>query len=102
MSGYRYSDLPEGAIGLRLYKIVREELLACEPVYFTRGRPAVDTVLRRASIAGRVEWEGEIGDYYADVLIDEYGSWDGTVALDRQSYRALKNHWMRCKLEPRP
>lgn len=93
------TGVPANAMGLHLYKIIGERLISCEPVYFTGGAPAVDTVLRRAAVSGRVEMEGQIGDYYADVLIDQDGTWTHTVALDRNSYRALKNRWMRCKLE---
>lgn len=96
------ADLPDEAVGLRLHKINRrDELIACEAVRFPRGRPAVDTVLRRAAISGRVEIGGEIEDHFADVLDDD-GSIVETVALDARSYRALKTKWMRCNLEPRP
>lgn len=92
--------LPKNACGLRLYKIVKEQLIACEPVYFTTGFSGVEIVLRRAAISGRVEFEGEIKNHFADILIDHDNTWNATVALDRKSYAALKNHWMRCKLEP--
>lgn len=92
--------LPLDAIGLKLHKIVGEKLLACESVFFTAGASAVNTVLRRAAISGRVEIGGEIGDFFADILTDHDGTWSETVALDSDSYRSLKNHWMRCKLEP--
>jgi len=96
-------QVPENAIGLKLYRInQREELIGCEPVYFVSGRDGVDIVLRRSALSGRVEIEGDINDHYADFLINRDGEWDGTVALDAKSYSALKNHWMRCKTEPRP
>lgn len=56
------------------------------------------TVLRRASISGRVEVGGELADYFADVH-DGDGNLLETVALDRDSYRALKYRWMRCKVQ---
>lgn len=61
-------------------------------------------MLRRAALSGRVEVEpeGPLPDFYADVLIDESGSWDATVALDRNSYNSLKNRWMRCRLDEAP
>lgn len=90
------------AAGLRLYKIVKEDLVACEPIYFVKGRDAVDTVLRRAAIYGRAEVEGDGVDFFADVLTDHDGSWEQTAALDRGSYGALKNKWMRCRLARAP
>lgn len=96
------AELPEDAVGLQLFKIDRkDELIACEGVRFARGRAAVDTVLRRAAISGRVDIGGKINDHFADVLDDD-GSIVETVALDARSYRALNSRWMRCRLEPRP
>lgn len=95
---YHIDQLPADATGLKLHRIDRREnLISCEPVQFVRGRAAVDTVLRRAALSGRVEVDGEIGDHFADILNDN-GDWSHTVSLDADSYRALKNHWMRCKL----
>jgi hypothetical protein len=86
------------AIGLRLARIDgKDNLILCEGVKF-QDRSAVDTILRRAAISGRVEINGEIEDHFADVL-DESGSIVDTVSLDRKSYSALKNRWMRCKVE---
>ena len=90
--------LPPTTVGLRLYRIQGERLIACEAVRFTRGRAAVLTVLRRAAISGRVEVGGEIADHFADVL-DERENLIETVALDAKSYGALKNRWMRCRIE---
>lgn len=92
--------VPDEAMGLRLYKYVKDELIGCELVMFEK-RGAVDTALRRAQISGRVEVGGEIKDHFADIYIDE-GTWTHSVALDAKSYRALKNHWMRCKIERFP
>ena len=95
-------NLPSDAVGLRLARITkREELILCEPVRFTAGRAAIDTTLRRAAISGRVEVEADgviINNHFADVL-DNNGDMVGTVALDAKSYGALKNHWMRCKVD---
>lgn len=102
MGAVNLDRLPAGACGLKLHKIDRRgNLIACEPVVFVRGRIGVDLVLRRAGLAGRVEVEpeGELPDFFADVLISPDGDWETSVALDRHSYRSLKNHWMRCKLE---
>ena len=41
---------------------------------------------------------GETGDFWADFLIDDNGTWDETVALDRDAWNSLKNHWMRSKI----
>jgi len=87
------------AVGLRLARIdSRENLILCEAVRFVAGRPAVVTTLRRAELAGRVEVDGKIENHFADVL-DDNGDLVGTVALDRESYSSLKNHWMRCRVE---
>lgn len=91
-------ELPPDAVALRLYRIVREELIACEAVEFVKGAAAVDTVLRRAALSGRVEIEGEIKDHFADIL-SANGDMVATVALDRKSYRALKEKWARCKVD---
>lgn len=95
-------DLPPETVGLKLHRIDRRDnLIACEGVFFRDKRPAVNTVLRRAAIAGRVDVGGKINDHFADVL-DAEGSLIETVALDAKSYGSLKNKWMRCKTEPRP
>jgi hypothetical protein len=91
--------LPKESAGLRLARIdSRENLILCEAVCFVAGLPGVDTVLRRAAISGRVEVNGKIENHFADVL-DANGSMIEIVALDAGSYRALKTHWMRCKVE---
>lgn len=93
--------LPSNAVGLRLARIDSQQRLSlCEAVRFRDGRKAVDTTLRRAAMSGRVEINGEIKNHFADVL-DDNGDIIETVALDRLSYAALKNHWMRCKVEMR-
>jgi hypothetical protein len=90
--------IPADAARVRLYKIVSGELIACETIYFPDGAPAIDTVLRRAAISGRVEVGGEIADHFADALNDN-GDLVETVALDARSYRALKTRWMKCRLQ---
>lgn len=91
--------LPADAVGLRLARHSGDRLILCEEVRFVRGRAAVDTVLRRAAISGRVEIGGEIADHFADVM-DGNGDIVETVALDARSYKALKTRWMRCKVDP--
>lgn len=95
------STIHPDARGLRLYRHDRRGyLIACELVMFVRGRQAVRTTLYRASISGIVEVEPFDGpmDYFADVHSDEY-NFVQTVRLDRGSYAALKNKWMRCKID---
>ena len=91
--------LPADAMGLKLYKHnSRDELVACELVMFAK-QGAVNTVLRRAGLSGRVEvCPDQIENYFADIYLPDQ-TWSESVALDRDSYRSLKNHWMRCKLE---
>jgi hypothetical protein len=99
---YSIDQLPADATGLKLHRIdARDNLISCEPVYFVRGRAAVDTTLRRAAISGRVEIDGDIENHFADI-INADGSWEHTVSLDGRSYRALKNRWMRCKIARAP
>jgi hypothetical protein len=92
------SKIPLSSVGLRLARINgKDELFLCEAVMFVNGSSAVDTVLRRAAVSGRMEVNGAIENHFADVL-DADGNMVETVALDRKSYSALKNHWMRCKV----
>lgn len=91
-------DVPGDAHAVRLYRISREKLIACEAVAFPGGPSSIDTVLRRANISGRVEIEGKITDHFAD-LLNEDGSMVATVALDAGSYRALKERWMKTRVE---
>lgn len=91
--------IPKESVGLRLCRIDKKDRLwLCEPVTFIAGFAGVEITLRRAAISGRVEVGGENKDHFADV-IDKDGSMIETVALDAHSYRALKNHWMRCRVE---
>ncbi len=93
------NKLPLEAVGIRLARIdSRERLILCEAIRFEDGYLAVDMTLRRAALSGRVEIDGKIENHFADVL-DDSGDIIETVALDRRSYAALKNHWMRCKVE---
>lgn len=91
--------VPQTAVAVRLHRITpKDKLLACEAIQFAGGAAAIDTALRRARISGRCEVGGDIQDHFAD-LLDLDGSMIETVALDRGSYSALKNRWMRCRLE---
>ncbi|TDH35677.1 hypothetical protein E2A64_10070 [Pseudohoeflea suaedae] len=91
-------DIPKDTNGLRLCKMVGDDLVMCEPVQFVGGGAAVDTVLRRASISGNVGPVGDTGDYWADLLNAE-GDWTETIKLDRHSYAAIKTKWARCKID---
>lgn len=89
------------AAGLRLYRNTQAGMLiGCELVMFDAGRPVVDMILRRAAISGVVEVEPFDGgaDYFADVY-SAPENLEQTVRLDRGSYSALKNRWMRCRVE---
>lgn len=104
MSVVNLENLHPEARGLRLNKInAKGELIPCELVMFTGGAAAVNTVLRRAALSGVVKIEPyeERSDYFADVYTNE-NDWEQTILLDRKSYAALKNRWMRCKLEVHP
>lgn len=90
--------LPASGVGVRLARITpKEELILCEAVLFDSAA-AVDTVFRRARISGRVVVNGKIKNHFADIL-DKDGDMVGNVALDAKSYGALKNKWMRCKVD---
>lgn len=91
--------VPETAKVVRLYKHGRDgALIACVGIEFAGGAPAIDTALRRAAISGYVEVGGQLGDYFAD-LLDANGDIVENVALDRASYGALKNRWMRTTID---
>lgn len=89
--------VPERTTGLRLCKVVGNDFRMSEGVQFLNGRNAVETALRRAAISGQVGPVGKTGDYWADFL-NKDGDWEETIALDRDSWNALKNVWMRCKM----
>lgn len=92
-------DLPKEAATIRLCKVVREELILCEAVGFVDGVTAVETVLRRAAINGKVGPVGETGDYWADLMNADADTLVETIALDRKSWNAIKTKWARCKIE---
>jgi hypothetical protein len=100
MSAQNLENLHPEACGLKLHKHnSKDELLSCELVIFSGGRAAVNTVLRRAALAGTVKVEpfDDKMDYFADVYTGTH-TWEQSVLLDKDSYRSLKNHWMRCSL----
>lgn len=111
MTALNLDRIPPNATGLKLYRIKktrdgREILLANELVIFKHGAEAINTTLRRAGLAGRVEVspEGELPDYYADIYEGPNGDtgWNTCVALDRGSYKSLKYHWMPTPYEVEP
>ena len=89
--------LPKSAISIVLYRVSGENLVGCETVTFVTGNQGVETVLRRASISGKVEVGGKFQNHFAD-LLDAKDDIIESVALDAKSYGALKNRWMRCKV----
>ena len=93
-------DLPPDAAGIRLCKVLRNgELVLCETIVFENGRAAVDTVLRRAAISGKVGPIEGTGDFWADLMDCEGDTIVGTIALDRKAWNAIKRKWARCKIE---
>lgn len=99
MDAFYSGEVPEAAKMVRLYRITpKEALLACEAIDFAGGAQAIRTTLNRAAISGRVAVAGEVVDHFAD-LLDASGSMVETVALDRRSYAALKNRWMKTRLD---
>lgn len=88
--------VPYQTAGLRLCKMVNEELHLYEMMMFRGGAAAIDTTLRRAELSGPVGPLGETGDYWAD-LLNADGDWFETVALSRGAWNILKNRWMRCR-----
>jgi hypothetical protein len=89
--------IPENVVGISLAKMRGEKLTLCEEVIFTGGRTAVETTLRRAELSGNVGPVGETGDFFAD-LLDENGDMVENIKLSRESWNALKNRWMPCKV----
>ena len=37
--------------------------------------------------------------YVTPAQIDANGDWSETIALSREAWNSLKNHWMRCRIE---
>lgn len=92
-------NLPTEAAGIRLCKVVRGELILCEMTIFEDGVRAVDTVLRRAAVSGKVGPVGETGDFWADIMNAEGDTLVETVSLDRKAWNAIKRRWARTKIE---
>lgn len=91
------SIIPSEARGLRLCKHFLNELRICERVMF-QDASGVDLILRRAALSGRVAFNVPLEEHWADIL-DENGDIINHAALDADSFRALKGHWMRCRYE---
>jgi hypothetical protein len=95
-------DILPDAVGLRLCKVTgkgaNEQLRVSEKVRFVGGRAGLLTTLMRAQMHGHVG--GAIDrttDFWAD-QIDQIGDHIGEVRLDRESWNALKNKWMRVRM----
>lgn len=91
------SKLPASTVGLRLCKARGDALILCEAVRL-QSQAHVDMILRRAAISGSIGEVGETGDYWAD-LLDANGDMTETIALSREAWNGLKNHWLRCRIE---
>jgi hypothetical protein len=92
------TEIPANVVGIRLCKMVGDDLRLGEPVLFQKGHPAVVTLFRRAAISGVVGPVGETGDFWADLLSDA-DTWVETLALDRDAWNSIKNHWARCRMD---
>ena len=93
-------EIPRSSSGLRLCKVARGALFISDDVVFAGGRPAVLRTLTLAAISGHVG--GPIGpetNFWADVLAAN-GDHLSEIKLNRLSWNALKNKWMRCRLLP--
>lgn len=90
-------SIPKSVVAIRLCRCNNKSLYLSEEVGFSNGSLGIDTVLRRAAVSGHVEVGGLLGAYFSD-LLDKEGDIVETVALDRGSYGALKNKWMKCKM----
>ena len=89
------ADILADTVGLQLCKMVGTRLRLADPVAFANGRSAVLSTLNRAVVCGHVGG-GIDGDteFWADQL-DENGDSIGEIRLDRGSWNALKNRWMK-------
>lgn len=88
-------DILADAVGLRLCKMVGSRLRLAEPVAFAKGRSAVISTLNRAAVCGHVGGGIDADtEFWADQL-DENGDSIGEIRLDRGSWNALKNRWMK-------
>jgi hypothetical protein len=101
MSDFKDDVLPD-AVGLRLCKVTgkgaAEQLRVSEAARFVGGRAGLLTTLMRAKMHGHVG--GGIDrttDFWADQM-DESGDTIGEIRLDRESWNALKNKWMRVRM----
>ncbi len=94
-----FEDILPNTTGLRLCKVAgNDDLKISEEVQFSGGRGAVVTTLHRAYLAGHVGGGiDETTDFWADQL-DSNGDHIGEIRLDRNSWNALKNKWMPCKM----
>lgn len=89
-------DFDKQATGIRLcWSPKPEKLHLYEEVHFERGWAAVETILRRAQVAGSVTVNGEFSEYFCDLMRPD-GDFEDVVALDRGSFLHLKN-----KLRPK-
>lgn len=97
--GYINATLHADAHAIRLCRIdSKERGHLYEPITFSPNpRAGCEKILRRAVLCGRVEFEGDNQNHFADIL-DAGGSGVQCVALDPKSWRYLKEK-MRCRIE---
>ena len=91
-------QLSQDAIYLRLARFPNggDDLQYYQAVSFPdKGRAGCEIMLRRSTIAGRVECEGKIENHICDVLTND-GEIIQTFALDQGSFNYLKD-----KLRPK-
>lgn len=87
--------VPAECVGIRLYKhFGNEEFRGTERVMF-KERNGLETALRRAALSGKIEIGDniELGDFFAD-LYNAEGDIVTHVNLDKDSFKALKEHWL--------
>jgi len=84
----RLGRFPNGGDELQYYQAVS---------FPKKGRAGCEIMLRRSTISGRVEFEGEIENHICDVLSKD-GEIIQTITLDQISFNYLKNK-MRPKVD---
>lgn len=79
------------AVGIRLCWVnKKEELLLFDTVYFKGKHAGVCRELSICSISGSLDVGAKLETYFADIINDD-GDIVNNVALDRGSFRTLKN-----------
>src|SRR4051812_12378968 len=87
--------IPAAARVISLCRVAGDQLKMTEGAEFDGCEP-IELALRRASVSGLVAFNSEIGDYWADVGT-QTGNHLLCVSLDRNSFKALKEQWLKVK-----